>query len=69
MSIAENIARVRQQIDMAARRVTRNPDQITLMAVTKTVPPERIREAYAAGIRWFGENRVPEFAVKVDDRN
>jgi len=66
MSIAENIARVRQQIDRAARRVTRNPDQITLMAVTKTVPPERIREAYAAGIRWFGENRVPEFAAKVD---
>ena len=72
MSIAENIAQVREQIDAAARRAARNPEQITLMAVTKTVPPERIREAYAAGIRWFGENRVAEFAGKLDaivDRN
>jgi pyridoxal phosphate enzyme (YggS family) len=36
------------------------------MAVTKTVPPARIREAYAAGIRVFGENRVQEFAAKID---
>jgi pyridoxal phosphate enzyme (YggS family) len=36
------------------------------MAVTKTVPPERVREAHAAGIRIFGENRVQEFACKVD---
>lgn len=66
MSIAENIARVRSQFDDAARRAARNPDPITLMAVTKTVPPDRIREAHAAGIRCFGENRVPEFAAKVD---
>ena len=72
MSIAENIARVREQIDAAARPAASNPEQITLMAVTKTVAPERIREAYAAGIRWFGENRVAEFAAKLDaigDRN
>jgi PLP dependent protein len=66
MSIAENIARVRKQIDAAARQAARNPEQITLMAVTKTISPERIREAYAAGIRWFGENRVAEFAAKLD---
>ena len=36
------------------------------MAVTKTVPPERIREAYDAGQRLFGENRVQEFATKAD---
>src|SRR3989442_11740704 len=36
------------------------------MAVTKTHPPERIREAYAAGLRLFGENRVQEFARKAD---
>ena len=36
------------------------------MAVTKTVPPERIREAYDAGLRLFGENRVQEFATKAD---
>ncbi len=39
---------------------------IHLMAVTKTVPPERIREAYDAGLRFFGENRVQEFATKAD---
>ncbi|SRR5258708_6598230 len=66
MSIGENIARVREQIDSAARRAARDPRSITLMAVTKTVAPERIREAYAAGVRVFGENRVQEFAAKHD---
>jgi pyridoxal phosphate enzyme (YggS family) len=66
MSIAENIARVRERIAAAARRAGRNPDDITLMGVSKTFPPESIREAYAAGLRVFGENRVQEFAGKVD---
>jgi pyridoxal phosphate enzyme (YggS family) len=66
MSIAENIARVREQIAPAARRTGRDPSAITLMAVSKTFPAERIREAYAAGIRVFGENRVQEFAGKAD---
>src|SRR5215471_15727093 len=64
MSIAENIAQVRDRIARAAARVRRNPDSITLMAVSKTVEPARIREAYDAGIRVFGENRVQEFAEK-----
>ncbi len=64
MSISENIARVRDRIAAAARRAGRDPDQITLMAVSKTVEPERIREAYAAGVRVFGENRVQEFEKK-----
>ena len=64
MSIAENIARTRQRIEAAARRSDRSSDEITLMAVSKTFPPERIREAYAAGLRVFGENRVQEFAGK-----
>ena len=42
----------------------RASDDITLMAVSKTFPAERIREAYAAGLRVFGENRVQEFAGK-----
>ena len=67
MSIAENIARVRERIAAAARRAGRNPDQVTLMAVSKTVEPERIREAYAAGIRVFGENRVQEFEKKAPE--
>ncbi|MGO9402014.1 MAG: YggS family pyridoxal phosphate-dependent enzyme [Terriglobales bacterium] len=66
MSIAENIAQVREQIAAAARRASRNPDEITLMAVSKTFPAERIREAYAAGLRVFGENRVQEFAAKAN---
>ena len=66
MTIAENIARIQKRIVAAARRSGRNPEEITLMAVSKTFPPESIREAYAAGLRVFGENRVQEFADKVE---
>ena len=66
MSIAENIARVQERIAAAAGRAARNPGEITLMGVSKTFPVERIREAYAAGLRVFGENRVQEFARKAD---
>jgi pyridoxal phosphate enzyme (YggS family) len=64
MSIAENIALVQGRIAAAARRAGRNSADITLMAVSKTFPPELMREAYDAGIRVFGENRVQEFAGK-----
>jgi hypothetical protein len=64
MSIAENIAQVRERIRIAAQRAGRDPDTITLMAVSKTFAGSHIREAYAAGIRVFGENRVQEFAGK-----
>jgi pyridoxal phosphate enzyme (YggS family) len=63
-SIAENLARVRERITAAARRCGRSPDEVALMAVSKTFPAERIREAYHAGQRLFGENRVQEFAEK-----
>jgi PLP dependent protein len=66
MSIAENVAQVREQIAAAARRAARNSDDITLMGVSKTFPVERIREAHAASLRVFGENRVQEFAGKAD---
>ena len=66
MSIAENIAQVRERIAAAARRAGRNSDEITLMAVSKTFPAERIREAYAAGPRVFGESKVQEFAGKAN---
>jgi pyridoxal phosphate enzyme (YggS family) len=65
MAIAENIARVQERIAAAARRANRNPGEIMLMGVSKTFPVERIREAYSAGLRVFGENRVQEFAGKV----
>jgi PLP dependent protein len=66
VSIAENIAHIRERITSAALRAQRKPEEIVLMAVSKTVPPERIREAYDAGLRLFGENRVQEFAGKTD---
>jgi pyridoxal phosphate enzyme (YggS family) len=66
MSIADNTARVRERIAAAARGAGRNADEITLMGVSKTSPAERIREAHAAGLRVFGENRVQEFAGKAE---
>jgi PLP dependent protein len=66
MLIAENVARVRERIDAAARRAGRKPEDIALMAVSKTFPAETIREAYDAGLRLYGENRVQEFAGKID---
>ena len=64
MSISENIAIVRERMSAAARRSGRPPENITLMAVSKTFPAASIREAYDAGIRIFGENRVQEFSQK-----
>jgi PLP dependent protein len=65
MSVSANIAAIRERVTAAARRAGRDPNEIALMAVTKTQPAERIREAYAAGQQLFGENRVQEFAGKV----
>ncbi|MFY9743157.1 MAG: YggS family pyridoxal phosphate-dependent enzyme, partial [Candidatus Sulfotelmatobacter sp.] len=64
MSIAENLAAVGERISAAARRGGRRADEIALMAVGKTQPSDRIRQAYAAGQRLFGENRIQEFAEK-----
>jgi PLP dependent protein len=64
MGVSENIARIQERIHRAAHRAQRNAEEIALMAVSKTFPPERIREAYQAGLRLFGENRVQEFADK-----
>lgn len=66
MSIAENISSLRKRINSAAHRAHRNPNDIILMGVTKTVAPAQIREAYAAGLRIFGENRSQEFATKAE---
>ena len=64
MSVRENIAALQEQIAAAPKRSGRAPSEVALMAVTKKNPPERIREAYAAGLRLFGENRVQEFDAK-----
>jgi len=63
-SIRENLQNVRQRIAAAAKRAGRSPEEITLIAVSKTHPAEAIREAYQAGVRHFGENRVQEWEAK-----
>ena len=64
MSIAVNIAEVERQIAAVCRDSGRPRNSVQLMAVSKTHPPEAILEAYAAGLRLFGENRVQEYAGK-----
>jgi PLP dependent protein len=64
MSIAENLAQVRERVAAAVKRSGRSEAEVALMAVCKTFPAEAIREAYAAGQRLFGENRVQEFQEK-----
>jgi len=63
-SIAENLERVRERIARACERAGRRPDEITVIAVSKTFPPDVIRAAHDTGLRHFGENRVQEFEAK-----
>jgi PLP dependent protein len=63
-SIRENLVQVQERIFAAARRAGRPAEEITLIGVSKTHPAEAIREAYAAGLRHFGENRVQEWEGK-----
>jgi len=65
MSIADRLTEVRSRIDAAARSAGRNPSSIRLVAVSKTFPLDLVREAYAAGQRDFGENRVQEALEKI----
>jgi pyridoxal phosphate enzyme (YggS family) len=64
MTIEANLARVREDIASACRRANRPESDVSLMAVSKVHPVEALLEAYAAGQRLFGENRVQEFAGK-----
>jgi PLP dependent protein len=66
MPITENVAVVCERIARAVKRAGRRTEDIALMAVSKTNPPENIRAAYDAGLRLFGENRVQEFAGKAE---
>ncbi|NPU83131.1 MAG: YggS family pyridoxal phosphate-dependent enzyme [Syntrophaceae bacterium] len=65
-SVSENIALVREEIARAARKAGRSPEDIRLLAVTKTVDDNRIREAIAAGVDLIGENYVQEARRKID---
>jgi pyridoxal phosphate enzyme (YggS family) len=66
-SIAENLERVREQIAQAAAKADRLVDEIELVAITKTHPAEKVREAMEAGQNLFGESRVQEARVKIPD--
>ena len=62
--ITDNLAAVQARIDKACRDAGRDPAEVRLLPVSKTQRPEAIEEAYAAGIRLFGENKVQEVADK-----
>ena len=64
-AIAGHLGTVRSRIEAACERVDRDPSEVTLVAITKTLPIPRIREAYAAGLRDFGENRLEEAREKL----
>ncbi len=65
-SVSENIALVREEIARAARKAGRSPAEVRLLAVTKTVDDDRIREAIAAGVDLIGENYVQEARRKIE---
>lgn len=60
----ENLLRIQEKISAAAHGAGRRPEDITLVAVSKTHPAEAIRVGYEAGVRHFGENRVQEWEGK-----
>jgi PLP dependent protein len=64
MTIRENLLRIQERIANAATRSGRRLEDITLIGVSKTHPAIAIHEAYQAGVRHFGENRVQEWEVK-----
>lgn len=66
MSIADNLTEVRRRIDEACARSDRDPSTVRLMPVSKTKSPAAIREAYDAGYRVFGENKVQEVVAKAE---
>jgi pyridoxal phosphate enzyme (YggS family) len=63
-SVRENLQRIQERIASAAAHAGRKAEEITLIGVSKTHPVSAIREAYEAGIRHFGENRVQEWEGK-----
>ncbi|MGE5208928.1 MAG: YggS family pyridoxal phosphate-dependent enzyme [Alphaproteobacteria bacterium] len=66
-SIAEHLNRVREQIGQAAGKIGRAVEEVELVAITKTHPAEKVREAIEAGQRLFGESRVQEARAKIPE--
>src|SRR5260370_18518840 len=66
-SVGANLQTIRQTIARSAERAGRDPHEVALVAVTKTLRVERIREALAVGLRILGENRVQEALPKIEE--
>jgi PLP dependent protein len=65
--IYQNIEIIQNKIDESCRKAGRKKEEICLIAVTKTIPPKTIKEAYDFGIKDFGENKVQELLTKVNN--
>ena len=65
MDLELNLAEIRQKISAACVRANRAPDSVTLLAVSKTHPPATIEAAAAAGLVFFGENKIQEAKAKI----
>jgi pyridoxal phosphate enzyme (YggS family) len=66
MSIDRNVREIQRRIAAACERAGRSADDVALVAVTKTIDSPAIEEAFRAGVRHFGENRVQEAAPKIE---
>jgi PLP dependent protein len=66
MSVSENWSRLRARADAAAQRAGRRPEEVTIVAVSKTFPAEVVDEAYDQGLRVFGENYIQEALAKIE---
>jgi uncharacterized pyridoxal phosphate-containing UPF0001 family protein len=66
-AIKENLLTVMEKIEKAARKIGRNPNEIKLVAVSKTVEAARIKEAIEAGVSILGENYVQEAQKKIEE--
>ena len=64
--LQENLTSVEKRIQQACKVVGRNPREVTLIAVSKTMPVETLQRAYDLGVRVFGENKVQELADKYE---
>jgi pyridoxal phosphate enzyme (YggS family) len=65
VSLAENLDSIQQRIRAACERAGRNPDSVTLLAVTKGQPPEVVNEAGKLGLTFLGENKIQEAKAKI----
>lgn len=62
--LSDNLEKVKERVKLASIRANRNPDDVMLIAVSKTKPAEAVKEVYDCGIRDFGENKVQEICMK-----